>query len=142
MSGVLAESGLVRRVLRELRGLLRGGEGPLSRWDSAGARFRVSQIDPGGPYIRTYVRTYIHTYILTYTGKPLAINNKQVSKYHITLADSLRGSSVRLGTIQTRLAWPLRKDDTHKSRSVKYRITLACLPTVLFVGVIYKQIST
>ena len=32
--------------------------------------------------------------------------------------DSLRGSSVKVGTIQRRLAWPLRKDDTHKSRSV------------------------
>ena len=30
--------------------------------------------------------------------------------------DSLRDSSVKLGTIQRRLAWPLRKDDTHKSR--------------------------
>ena len=34
--------------------------------------------------------------------------------------DSLRGSSVKIGTIQRRLAWPLRKDDTHKSRSVTY----------------------
>ena len=34
------------------------------------------------------------------------------------LLDSLRGSSVKIGTIQRRLAWPLRKDDTHKSRSV------------------------
>ena len=32
------------------------------------------------------------------------------------LSDSLRGSSVKIGTIQRRLAWPLRKDDTHKSR--------------------------
>ena len=30
--------------------------------------------------------------------------------------DSLRGSSVEIGRIQRRLAWPLRKDDTHKSR--------------------------
>ena len=34
------------------------------------------------------------------------------------LGDSLRGSSVKLGTIWRRFAWPLRKDDTHKSRSV------------------------
>ena len=33
-------------------------------------------------------------------------------------SDSLRGSSVKIGTIQRRLAWPLRKDDTRKSRSV------------------------
>ena len=31
--------------------------------------------------------------------------------------DSFRGSSVKIGTVQRRLAWPLRKDDTHKSRS-------------------------
>ena len=36
------------------------------------------------------------------------------------LLGSLRGSSVKIGTIQKRLAWPLRKDDTHKSRSVKH----------------------
>jgi hypothetical protein len=34
------------------------------------------------------------------------------------LLDSLRGSSVKMGTIQRSLAWPLHKDDTHKSRSV------------------------
>ena len=39
-----------------------------------------------------------------------------VSRPRVT--DTLRGSSVKIGTIQRRLAWPLRKDDTHKSRSV------------------------
>ncbi|KAK1428601.1 hypothetical protein QVD17_17440 [Tagetes erecta] len=29
----------------------------------------------------------------------------------------LRGTSDKIGTIQRRLAWPLRKDDTHKSRN-------------------------
>ena len=29
-----------------------------------------------------------------------------------------RRASVKIGTIQRRLAWPLRKDDTHKSRSI------------------------
>ena len=29
-----------------------------------------------------------------------------------------QGSSVKIGTIQRRLAWPLRKDDMHKSRNV------------------------
>ena len=43
------------------------------------------------------------------------LGRKRVSKL---LLDSLRGSSVKIGTIQRRLAWPLRKDDTHKSRSV------------------------
>ena len=39
------------------------------------------------------------------------------------ILDSLRGSSVKIGTIQRRLAWPLRKDDTHKSRSVHSFLT-------------------
>ena len=34
--------------------------------------------------------------------------------------DSLRGSSEKIGTIQRRLARSLRKDDTHKSRSVPF----------------------
>ena len=38
--------------------------------------------------------------------------------------DSLWGSRDRKGTIQRRFAWPLRKDDTHKSRSVKHFICL------------------
>ena len=61
--------------------------------------------------------------------------------------DSLRGSSVKIGTIQRRLAWPLRKDDTHKSRSVtnffdifssvfcgKYRFLTHCSKIVVFGG--------
>ena len=32
--------------------------------------------------------------------------------------DSLWGSCVTIGTIQRQIAWPLRKDDTHTSRSV------------------------
>ena len=30
--------------------------------------------------------------------------------------EPLRGSSVKIGTIQRRLAWPLRKDDAHNPR--------------------------
>ena len=44
--------------------------------------------------------------------------------------DSLRGSSVKIGTIQRRLAWPLRKDDTHKSRSVDNFVCLYLLAAV------------
>ena len=33
------------------------------------------------------------------------------------MEDSLRASSTKIGTIQRRLTWPLRKHDTHKSRS-------------------------
>ena len=46
-------------------------------------------------------------------GKTTAIRNEGGA------LDSLRGSSVKIGTMQRIIAWPLRKDDTHKSRSVK-----------------------
>jgi hypothetical protein len=41
----------------------------------------------------------------------------KIQKAHKDALDSLRGSSVQIGTIRRRLAWPLRKDDTHKARS-------------------------
>jgi hypothetical protein len=44
----------------------------------------------------------------------------------VVLLDSLQGSSVKIGTIQRRLAWPLRKDDTHKSRSVNNFFATGC----------------
>ena len=51
------------------------------------------------------------------------------------ISDSLRGSSVKIGTIQRRLAWPLRKDDTHKSRRV-HNFFLLCffIYSVLVTG--------
>ena len=45
--------------------------------------------------------------------------------------DSLRGSSVKIGTIQRRLAWPLRKDDTHKSRSVNNFFSICPFATAM-----------
>ena len=48
-------------------------------------------------------------------GPPIVGN---LPKRNLVMLDPLRGSSVKIGTIQRRLAWPLRKDDTHKSRSV------------------------
>ena len=45
---------------------------------------------------------------------------------HIHTGHPLRGSSVKIGTIQRRLAWPLRKDDTHKSRSVNNFFLHSC----------------
>ena len=38
------------------------------------------------------------------------------------LYSSLEGTSVKIGTIQRRLAWPLRKDDTHFLRWIRYLI--------------------
>ena len=36
--------------------------------------------------------------------------------------DPLRGSSVKIGMVQTRLAWPPRKDDTHTSTRRQFRV--------------------
>ena len=56
---------------------------------------------------------YVYTYILEYM-------------------DSFRGSSVKNGTIQRRLAWPLRKDDTHKSRSDSSFFVCICFASCSF----------
>ena len=53
-----------------------------------------------------------------------AKKRRRIAEYSpLAFLDSLRGSSVKIGTIQRRLAWPLRKDDTHKSRSVHNFLT-------------------
>ena len=58
----------------------------------------------------------------------------QLGIYHVIvipdLPELLRETSVKIGTIQRRLAWPLRKDDTHKSRSVSIFFAAAHLITV------------
>ena len=46
-----------------------------------------------------------------------SLGNAETKPRHVT-PEPLRGASVKIGTIQRRLAWPLRKDDTHKSRRV------------------------
>ena len=63
-------------------------------------------------YKYEYVYVYINKYIYIYIYIKLCMKSEAGGR------DSLRGSSVKIGTIQRRLAWPLRKDDTHKSRSV------------------------
>ena len=49
---------------------------------------------------------------------PSLLSTTHANTTESNLSDSLRRSSVKIATIQRRLAWPLRKDDTHKSRSV------------------------
>ena len=46
---------------------------------------------------------------------------------------SLQGSSVKIGTIQRRLAWPLRKDDTHKSRSVNIIMIMIIITMIIMI---------
>ena len=59
----------------------------------------------------------------------LAFLGRSRVRFPLIIVDSLRGSSVKIGTIQRRLAWPLRKDDTHKSRSVNHFFALSgCAP--------------
>ena len=45
-------------------------------------------------------------------------------------------SSAKIGTIQRRLAWPLRKDDTHKSRMYHFLFDF-CLISVSFANIVY-----
>jgi len=52
-------------------------------------------------------------------------------------SDSLRGApQEKIGTIQRRLAWPLRKDDTHKSRMYHFlAILLFVFSSIAIVAV-------
>ena len=63
---------------------------------------------------RTNTKFHRFACALTVSIRPRQLERHRSEK----TMDSLRGSSVKIGTIQRRLAWPLRKDDTHKSRSV------------------------
>ena len=76
-----------------------------------------------------YIYIYIYMYIYTYIGAGLQAHppgqggdRRGPAEWPCEdlhrFADALRGSSVRLGTMQRILAWPLRKDDMHTSRSV------------------------
>ena len=84
--------------------------------------------------------TYIRLILCLNIPRPTEsiIHSHFVEALHL---DSLRGSSVKIGTIQRRLAWPLRKDDTHKSRSVNnflykcWRQETAALESVFEKGV-------
>ena len=60
-------------------------------------------------YVYVYVCVYIYIYIIR--------NALQRCSTVLLHLDFLRGSSANIGTVQRRLAWPLRKDDTHTSRS-------------------------
>ena len=75
-----------------------------------GSRFVRLRLQDFSEIVRTAVRS---------RDDPARLKQER-SESQVELADldSLRGSSVKIGTIQRRLAWPLRKDDTHKSRSV------------------------
>lgn len=48
------------------------------------------------------------------SGSPITV----LRRNQVFISDPLRGSSVKIRTIQRRVAWPLRKDATHKSRGV------------------------
>ncbi|KAG5625694.1 hypothetical protein H5410_010912, partial [Solanum commersonii] len=51
------------------------------------------------------------------------------------------GTSDKIGTIQRRLAWPLRKDDTHKSRNVAYLRT-TFVASLLGILLLYRFMYT
>ena len=55
------------------------------------------------------------------SGKLMPFNNSTSTCTHQT---SARSPAVKLGTIQRRLAWPLRKDDTHNSRGTHHNFLL------------------
>ena len=50
----------------------------------------------------------------------------QTQRARMVLSTRKGMTLIKIGTIQRRLAWPLRKDDTHKSRKDRYFFLLFC----------------
>ena len=62
------------------------------------------------------------------SGSPITVLRRK----HVFISDPLRGSSVKIRTIQRRVAWPLRKDATHKSRGeiITFAVQFLARPSV------------
>ena len=61
--------------------------------------------------------TRIYFGLVAAVGQPMGCgNHSRLAKHHSDLSVYLRRSSVKIGTIQRRLAWPLRRNVTHESR--------------------------
>ena len=74
-------------------------------------------------YVCMYNIQIIITGALTVGDSPPHESVRLLALRHVCFLDSLDslwGSSVKIGTIRRNLAWPLRKDDTRKSRSDNY----------------------
>ena len=61
------------------------------------------------------------------------------NKSKIITLDPLWGASEKIGTIQRRLAWPLRKDDTHKSRMYHFFLEPTIALSVFPIGGVIIQ---
>jgi len=72
------------------------------------------------PILIEYFKNDLQWYGIVYF---ISVKNKKIS-------ESRKRSSVKFGTIQRRLAWPLRKDDTHKSR--RNRLFFFLIPLFFF----------
>ena len=92
-----------------------------------------------------YIYIYIYIYIHMYREREVYIHGYHhiIVSYNILyyiigrtrthmLNDYTKqawSEPVKIVTVQRRFAWPLRKDDTHKSRSVNIKITTICTTT-------------
>ncbi|KAK2969292.1 hypothetical protein RJ640_030833 [Escallonia rubra] len=84
---------------------------------------RSSNVDSSGVIIAVLTRRSkdeVLSAVCMLGFSPTSPNDKtnEVVIYHCPAASSVpSGTSDKIGTIQRRLAWPLRKDDKHKSRN-------------------------
>ena len=77
-----------------------------------------SRTAPYGFFLAQFLRS--HKRIATGAGAELSAQFNE-------LPEPRKRSSAKIGTIQRRLAWPLRKDDTHKSRMYHFCFVCACV---------------
>ena len=88
-------------------------------------------------HTHTHTRTHMYSHVRTRTRTYILIHTCTHS--HM---DSLRGLSVKIGTIQRSLAWPLHKDDACKSRSVNEQQTFIHTATRIKDGVVRHANAT
>ena len=91
------------------------GGGPMGTMGAMGAALSLSYI-----YISSLLLNLciiVLCYVISFDFRDLP-NHWGRAVECCSCSDYLWGSSLKLGTIQRRLAWPLGEDDTHKSKSV------------------------
>ena len=107
------------------------------------SRFAITTISITMLMEESYVYTTVYTHTVRYTRRKAVMsaavypNGIEAPQQQAFKVDSLRGSSVEFGTIQRILSWPLRKGDTHKSRSVN----ISFIITIIIVIIIDRRLT-
>ena len=98
--------------------LLSGWQDDLYQGITIRSLLNIPKLPPTRLSICTLTPTHLYPYCCSsYLDASLHPSSSPIHMHKLE-TDSLRGSSVKIGTVQRILAWPLRKDDVHRPRGV------------------------